>query len=178
MTSLENKTDTSRSLYISYMAKTTDHYLSEGFNNPYQWARFENVPFTPLKKPLAESRVALITTAAPYQSDKGDQGPGAPYNNDAKFKRIYTHPSDSIPDLRISHIGYDRNNAEIDDQRVYFPLERLHELQASGRFGSLGPRLYGAPTLRSQRMTSERNAPEILSMCRDDEIDVALLVAV
>ena len=61
---------------------------------------------------------------------------------------------------------------------MYFPLERLHELQASGRFGSLGPRLYGAPTLRSQRMTSERNAPEILSMCRDDEIDVALLVAV
>ena len=67
MTSLENKTDTSRSLYISYMAKTTDHYLSEGFNNPYQWARFEDVPFTPLKKPLAESRVALITTAARYQ---------------------------------------------------------------------------------------------------------------
>jgi hypothetical protein len=54
----------------------------------------------------------------------------------------------------------------------------LHEIQDTGRFGSLGPRLYGAPTLRSQRMTSERNAPEILSMCRDDEIDVALLVAV
>ena len=178
MTLAENHPATSRSLYIRYMDRTTDHYLQEGFNNPYQWARFEDVPFTQLEKPLSESRLGVITTAAQFQPDKGDQGPGAPYNNEAKFKRVYTLPSNEVPDLRISHIGYDRNNARIEDQRVYLPLERLHDFEKQGRFKELGPRLYGAPTLRSQRVTSERNAPEILEMCREDKIDVALLVGV
>ena len=88
MTLAENQTDTSRSLYIRYMDRTTDHYLQEGFNNPYQWARFEDVPFTQLEKPLSESRLGVITTAAQFQPDKGDQGPGAPYNNEAYFKRV------------------------------------------------------------------------------------------
>jgi len=178
VTTIENKIDTSRSLYIRYMDSTTDHYLAEGYNNPYQWARFEDVPFTPLKKPLSESRLALIVTAAQFQPDKGDQGPGAAYNNDAKFNYVYHLPSNVVPDLRISHIGYDRKNAQIEDQKVYLPLENLYHFQEQGRFAELGPRLYGAPTLRSQRVTSGRNAPQILKMCQEDEIDVALLVAV
>ena len=38
----------------------------------------------------SECRVALITTAAPYQPDKGEQGPGAPYNSAAKFYAVYS----------------------------------------------------------------------------------------
>ena len=62
---------------IDYMRRTRDYYLALGYDNPYRWAHYVDAPFTPLKKPLKDSTLALITTAAPYQPDKGDQGPGA-----------------------------------------------------------------------------------------------------
>ena len=46
------------------------------------------------------------------------------------------------------------------------------------RIGSLPQRFYGVPTLRSQRSTVERDAPEILRLCREDGVDVAVLTAV
>ena len=63
---------------IPYMARTRAWYLALGYDNPYVWARHDETPFMRLIKPLATSRVALVTTAAPWQPDKGDQGPGAP----------------------------------------------------------------------------------------------------
>src|SRR6266576_2072494 len=75
---------------IAYMQRTRDWYLALGYGNPYVWAHYTDAPFHPLKKPLARSRVALITTAAPYQPGKGDQGPGAAYNAAAKFYSVYS----------------------------------------------------------------------------------------
>jgi len=74
---------------VRYMLRTRSYYLGLGYDNPYVWAHYTDVPFTPLKKPLSASRLALITTAAPYQADKGPQGPGAPYNASAKFYEPY-----------------------------------------------------------------------------------------
>ena len=73
---------------IPYMQRTRDYYQALGFA-PYRWAHFADVPFTPLARPLAQSRVALITTAAPYQPGLGDQGPGAKYNASAKYYKVY-----------------------------------------------------------------------------------------
>ncbi len=170
--------DTSQRVYLSYIDRTRKFYLKQGFDNPYRWAHHNDSPFTALRKPLSESRLGLVTTAAEYNPDLGDQGPQAAYNNDAKFDRVYTRPSDSLPDLRVSHIGYDRQNARVDDLAAYFPLARLQESVAAGRIGELSPRFYAVPTLRSQRATSERDAPEILELMRADKVDVALLVAV
>jgi hypothetical protein len=69
---------------IPYMHRIRDYYQALGYGAPYRWAHYAEVPFRPLAKRLAECRVALITTAAPYQPGKGDQGPGAPYNAAAK----------------------------------------------------------------------------------------------
>ena len=65
---------------VPYLERTRSYYHALGYGAPYEWAHHVDVPFTPLRRPLRESTVALITTAAPYQPDKGDQGPGAPYN--------------------------------------------------------------------------------------------------
>jgi len=172
------KLDLSRRTYIDYIDRTREYYLAQGFNNPYQWAHFDDVPFTRLARPLAQSRVAVITTAARFQPDKGDQGAHAPYNKGAKFHAVYTDPIEPPPDLRISHIGYDRTNTVPDDIDAYFPLARLKECEAAGRIGSLPSRFYGVPTLRSQRSTIERDAPELLQLCREDGVDVAVLTAV
>ena len=161
---------------IPYMQRTRDYYVKLGFDTPYRWAHYAEVPFQPLSKPLAASRLALITTAAPYQPGVGDQGPGAKYNASAKFYTVYTESTESAPDLRISHVGYDRTHTSAKDPNTWFPLARLHDAVKAGRIGALTPRFYGAPTNRSQRVTIERDAPELLQLCREDGADAALIV--
>jgi D-proline reductase (dithiol) PrdB len=161
---------------IPYIQRTRDYYLALGYNNPYRWAHFVDAPFTRLRKPLAASRVALITTAAPYQAGTGDQGPGAPYNAAAKFYQVYSAPTDGMPDLRISHVEYDRAHTTAADMNTYFPLACLREVAAAGRIGAVAPRFHGAPTNRSQRVTMEVDSPELLRRCQEDEVDAALLV--
>jgi hypothetical protein len=160
---------------IPYMQRTRDYYQALGFA-PYRWAHHSDVPFTPLTRPLAHARVALITTAAPYQPGVGDQGPGAKYNAAAKFYKVYSDTTETIPDVRISHVGYDRKHTTAEDPNTWFPLARLQELVKAGRIGALTPRFHGAPTNRSQRVTTQTDAPEILRHCREDGAEVAVLV--
>jgi Glycine/sarcosine/betaine reductase selenoprotein B (GRDB) len=160
---------------IPYMQRTRDYYQVLGFS-PYRWAHFVEVPFTPLRVPLDRARVALITTAAPYQADVGDQGPGAAYNAAAKFYQVYSIPTETEPDLRISHVGYDRLHTTAADINTYLPLARMKEAVAARRIGTLGPRVHGAPTNRSHRATMETDVPELLRRCREDGIDAAVLV--
>ena len=81
------------------------------------------------------------------------------------------------PDLRISHLGYDRKHTSAEDINTYFPLQRLKDAAAAGRIGELNDRFFAVPSLRSQRLTTERDSPRILEMIRDDGIDAAVLVA-
>ena len=161
---------------IPYMQRTRDYYLALGYANPYRWAHFVEVPFTPLSAPLNRVRVALITTAAPYQPEAGDQEPGAPYNAAAKFYRVYSASTERVPDLRISHVGYDRAHTSAADIHAYFPLARMKDAAAAGRIGALAPHFHGAPTNRSHRAMMETDAPELLRRCREDEVDAAVLV--
>ena len=118
--------------------------------------------------------MTLITTAAPYDPAKGDQGPGAAYNGAAKFYKVYDGDTSKQHDLRISHIGYDRKHTTATDSGTWFPLPQL--LKAAGRIGEVAPRFFGAPTNRSHRVTIDVDAPDILARCRADEVDAAVLV--
>ena len=162
---------------VPYMQRIRDYYLALGYAAPYRWAHYAEVPFRPLTRPLAECRVALITTAAPYQPDKGDQGPGAPYNAAAKFYRVYSGDSSIDHDLRISHIAIDRAHTTAEDSNSWFPLPQMRRCAATGRIGEVAPRFHGAPTNRSHRTTLEQDCPELLARCRADGADAALLVA-
>jgi len=160
---------------IPYLQRIHDYYEGLGYGAPYRWAHYAEVPFQQLPKPLAQCRVALITTAAPYRPDKGDQGPGAAYNAAAKFYTVYSGDSATDHDTRISHIGYDRKHTTAKDSNTWFPLPLMREFASQGRF-KLAKRFHGAPTNRSQRVTLETDAPEILARCRQDQVDAALLV--
>jgi len=161
---------------IPYLQRIRDYYQALGYGAPYQWAHYSEVPFRPLGKPLSRSRVTLITTAAPYQPDKGDQGPGAPYNAAAKFYAVYSGDTAQDHDLRISHIAIDRKHTTAEDPATYFPLTELRQRAAAGRIGSVAARFYGAPTNRSHRATLEVDGPEIVARCKADGVDAAILV--
>ena len=162
---------------VPYLQRITTYYLALGYENPYRWAHYADVPFTPLKKPLADSRVALVTTAAPYQPDKGDQGPGAAYNASAKFYKVYSGDTNDTHELCISHLGYDRKYTTAEDINTYFPLAQLHKMAEGGRIGDVAPRFHGAPTNRSQVTTIKEDCRDILARVREDEADVAVIVA-
>lgn len=161
---------------IPYLQRIRDYYAGLGYGAPYVFAHFADVPFTPLKKPLAQSRVAVVTTAAPFRPDAGDQGPRAPYNSAAKFYAVYSGDTARDHDLRISHIAIDRAHTTAEDPGAYFPLPALREAARRGHIGSVAPRFHGAPTNRSHRTTLEVDAPEIVARCKADEADAALLV--
>jgi len=161
---------------IPYRQRIREYYVALGYGAPYEWAHYAEVPFRRLAKPLSDCRVTLVTTAAPFQPDKGDQGPGAPYNSAAKFYTVYSGDTDKDHDLRISHVGIDRQHTTAEDPASYFPLRHLRAAATAGRIGALARRFHGLPTNRSHRVTLEVDCPELVARCLADAVDAALLL--
>ena len=161
--------------FVRYIDRTRDYYLTKSYEKPYQWAHFDDVPFAALKKPLAESRVVLISTGevtvrdVPREGYDGQQAVGGMYSLDADLpaEKLYS-PSHS----------YDRVATTLEDVDAFYPTTALHEAVKSGRIGSLTKRFHGVHTAYSQRRTMERDAPVVLDRCRKDGADVAVLVPV
>ena len=118
---------------IPYLARLRTYYQALGYGAPYVFAHYAEVPFHRLGKPLADARVALVTTAAPYRPELGDQGPGAPYNARAKFYAVYSGATERDHDLRIAHVAIDRQHTTAADPGTWFPLPALRRALASGR---------------------------------------------
>jgi hypothetical protein len=157
--------------FVSYIDRTRDYYGAQGYARPYAWARHTSAPFAPLPKPLAECRVGVITTASPWREEKPVDGVlrGA--------KQVWSGPSAPPPErLYTDDLAWDKQATHTRDVESFLPLARLEELAAEGRIGSLAARFHGVPTDYSQRRTTEQDAPEILARCREDGVDVALLV--
>ncbi len=163
---------------IPYMARTREYYQAIGYATPYRWAHYIDAPFQPLRKPLSQSRVTLVTTAAPFDPARGDQGPGAKYNGGAKFYQVYDGDTSKTHDLRISHVAYDRVHTSADDSGTWFPLPQLRRFANERRIGEVAPRFFGAPTNRSHRVTLETDAPDILARCRAEAFTLELALRV
>lgn len=170
------RTDDETEAPIGYIARTHAWYGALGYGNPYRYAQHEDAPFAPLGRRLADAKVALLTTAAPFRPELGDQGAGAPYNAAAKFYAVYSGDTAVEHDLRVSHVAVDQAHLS-DDQNCWFPLPALGRAAARGRIGGLTARFHGVPTNRSQRHTVEVDAPEVVRRCREDGADAAVLVA-
>ncbi len=162
---------------IPYRHRIRTYYQALGYGAPYRWAHYAEVPFTPLRKPLSQMRVAMVTTAAPYKEGAGDQGPGAPYNSAAKFYTVYSGPTDRDPDVRISHIGIDRKHTTAEDQNTWMPLQAMREAARKGLIGEVGPRFHGLPTNRSHKTTLEVDCQELLARLKEDRADAAIIAA-
>lgn len=139
------------------------------------------IPWAPLKKPVSESRVALLTTAG--LSSKGD----APF--DMEFERQNPMRGDSswraIPadatsqTIEANHLHIDTGYIER-DLNVALPLDRLRDCAARGVVGSVAPTHYsimGYQGNDSSRLRDE-SAPAIAEAMRREEVDLALLAPV
>lgn len=156
---------------VSYIDRTREFYAAQGYERSYRWARFREVPFAPLSKPLAECRAALVTTASPHRDQRPRDGVLR------ADKSVWSGSTVEPPDrLYTDDLAWDKEATHTDDVESFLPLRQLAAFAAEGRIGSVAERFHGVPTDYSQRNTSEQDAPEILRRCNEDGVDVALLV--
>jgi len=147
---------------VAYMERTRHYYRALGYANDYVWATFPDVPFAALAKPLAQMRIALITTASPADFDG--------------VKRVWSGVVSPPPQkLFTNNVAWDKESTHTDDTASFLPIEAACELAAEGLFKGLTARFHGVPTEYSQRKTIEKDAPEILARVRQDGADAAIL---
>lgn len=147
------------------------------FLRAYPWRRIDPVPWAPLRRPLAECRLALVSSAALV-------APGQPAfdasvrGGDPTFREIPTEVD--LAALRETHRSESFDHSGIArDPNLAFPLERLRELARAGRIGSLAPRhLSFMGSILAPGRLVKRTAPEAASRLVADGVDVALLVPV
>ena len=156
---------------IDYIQRTRDQYDALGYPS-YRWVYNEDPPpFTPLAKPLAESRVALIASGGIYQLGQT----AFHFKDDTSFRAIDTD-TPRPENLRVSHFAYDTTDAEA-DVNVVFPYQTLKDLARLGRIGSLSRQAYTfMGGIYSARKVRDLLAPAIADLLVRDEVDVAIMV--
>jgi len=112
-----------------------------------------------------------LVSSRPRIEGANDDGPDL-----VLAKEPYAAPSDPGPDAMFTQdLSWDKQATHTNDTETFLPLQRLHELVEAGRLGSLSPRFYGVPTEYSQRRT-RADAETVLQWCREDDVDVVMLV--
>ncbi|HLZ58317.1 MAG TPA: glycine/sarcosine/betaine reductase selenoprotein B family protein [Ktedonosporobacter sp.] len=126
------------------------------------------IPWTPLKKPLAQATVAIVTTGGVHLCS--DQ----PFKlkSDATFRVIPR--SAMAQNLCITHDHYDRRDAGR-DLNLVFPLERLLELEKEGVIGRVANENYGFGFVKNPM---ELLAPgrKVGKMLKQADVDLVILV--
>ena len=152
---------------VDYIPRTRELYNAYA---PYRWVINETPPpWTPLKKPLAKSKVALMSSGGVLYRDQPRF-----HREDASYRAI---PKNARRDeLSIWHFGYPTRDAERDPNCV-FPLERLHEFEAEGRIGELcDPAFTFMGGIYSARKVREELAPKIIEELRSRAVEAFYLV--
>jgi hypothetical protein len=150
---------------------------------------YEDAPFTPLRKPLADSRVGLMTSSGHFVAGDDPEPFGVSEMTqaeaEARISEFLREPPvmSQIPlhvsprDLRVRHGGYDVASASR-DFNVAFPLDALRTLQRAGRIGEIADPVYSFPGATSQGRLRSQALPGWIDMLQTAAIDVLLLVPV
>ena len=119
---------------------------------PIQIAR-ACVPYTPFKRKLEESRIALATTAGVYADGM------EPFtDNDLSFRMIPSEADSGTLKVVAGH--YDPSSAEADINCV-FPVDRLNQLKSDGVIGKVSEHHLSMGLTTALRKLKEETSWEI-----------------
>lgn len=147
------------------------------FLKTYPWRRIDPVPWSPLRRPLPEARVALVSTAGlvlPAQE---------PFDNDIRggdwsYREV---PSDAdtrtFVDAHRSK-SYDHSGVHA-DANLGFPIDRIRELAAEGTIGEVNRRHFSfMGSITAPGRLTARSAPAVADALAADGVDAVLLVPI
>ena len=139
------------------------------------------IPWAPVAKPLAQSRVALLTTAGismqgdpPFDMEMERR---RPTRGDPSWRRL---GADTTSDaIEANHLHIDTAYIER-DLNVALPLDRLRQLASDGVIGSVAPSHYSIMGYQGNDSTElvEKSAPEIVAALKSEEVDLVVLAPV
>ena len=134
----------------------------------------KDIPWTPVTKPLHQSRVALITTAGVHHKTQTPFDMQDP-DGDPTYREVGA--GTSLSDLMITHDYYDHSDAD-KDMNIVFPLDRLNEFQQEkiiGRGADVHFSFMGHIDGSHISTLITQSAPEIARKLKAGGTDVALL---
>ena len=147
--------------------------LSRFFMKLYRGKHYETTPNTPLRLPLNECKIALITTAGFFLHGQNPFEKG-----DCSYREIPN--SIQTQELKDGHKSgaYDKRGIDI-DANLAFPLDRFKELETEGKIGSLNRRHFSfMGSITKPHVLITQSAPEVGRMLKTDGVDVAFLTPV
>jgi hypothetical protein len=165
--------------HVRYIDKTRAYYRREGHIRDYRWAEFSDGPFTPLRKPLAQCRAMLISTASVVMLD--EQGQPLEHSRviGTNELEVFPLPMDwPLERLRSCSTDHDCFQTDMSDLDAYLPLTRLKEFVADGTLGSLASEALRILPNYSHHKVLQVDAPEVLRRAQAEGVDVALLAPV
>ncbi len=136
------------------------------------------IPWTPISKPLAASKVALLSTAGlsmkgdkPFDMEMERQNP---LRGDPGWRALRADASSAS--IESNHLHIDTSYI-LQDLNVALPLERLRELCTEGIVGSVAESHYSTMGYQGNDTSAleQESAPEIAARMRSEEVDLALL---
>jgi D-proline reductase (dithiol) PrdB len=146
-------------------------------DEPYQG----DIPWTPVARPLARSKLALLSTAGlSMVGDRAfdmDMERARPTRGDPSWRRLRADATSAT--VEANHLHIDTGYIER-DLNVALPLDRLKELVAAGEVGSAAESHYSIMGFQGSDTSAlvEQSAPEIAAAMKSEEVDLALLAPV
>ena len=138
----------------------------------------ESIPWSPLRKPVEECRVALLTTAGLYVKEEQpsfdlDREWREPLWGDPTYRVI---PADVRQEqIGVAHLHINPEDI-VADVNIVLPVRRFQELVAAGEVGALAPHHYSFMGYQQDhREWRERYGAEVAQRMVEEEVDVALL---
>lgn len=157
--------------------------ISHAIGQPVNWMASlpvstsnDDIPWTPFKKSLAESCLAVVSTAGFYL--EGDE----PFDvdsarGDASFRTI---PSNFAREkLKIAHTHYSHARVK-EDINVLFPIDRILELVEANVIGKLATNFYsfgfGGDLIKEFIGKPDGSAHQLVQKLKRDEVDYVIMV--
>ncbi len=146
-------------------------------------------PFTPLRKPLSESRVALLSSGGHFVRGNDPEPLGYPgmtqadaeehINDYMKVAPVLSEipVNTRVENLVLRHGGYDVRGAAL-DHNVVLPIEAMKTAEAEGRIGEFHPTAYSFVGSTSQLRLRDSVAGEWAASFRDEGIEAFVMVPV
>jgi hypothetical protein len=178
---------------------TNDDEFGPVIDHIYEWQikaytgkskwQYQDWPFTPLRKPITDAKIGLMTTSGHFvEGDDpepfGIRDMSAQEAQDRISDFLREEPAlSAIPietprtKLRLRHGGYD-NRAAIKDFNTVLPLDRLGALRDAGFIGQIAENAYSFVGACAQRKLVNETSPQWVEVIKRDGIDAMILVPV